>query len=565
MVKRFKQATRNFFFPPAGSPRWVTILPYAILGLLAIGLVVGGTYGWEYTNSPTFCGTACHTMPPQDVTYLLSPHANVYCSECHIGRASLGEQLRRKSEDVRELTAMVFQTYEFPIRATRSRPAQVTCERCHAPQTFSDDSLRVITHFGNDNGNTQADTYLIMHTGGGSAREGLGRGIHWHIENPVYYYANDLARQEIPYVRVVNNDGTSTEYIDIESDFDPATLDESQLIEMDCITCHNRVTHAFLTPEESVDRALTLGLIDAGIPQIRRQALRVLKAGYESRAAAMEGIASLTDYYRQNLPEFFAGNQEQLAAAVIVVQEIYDRSVFHDQQVDWTTHPNNLGHITAPGCFRCHDGTHLNLDQEAIRLECNLCHSIPVVAGEGDFVATIEISRGPEPGSHLNPNWIALHNAVFDATCSNCHTTGDPGGTSNTSFCSNSACHGSAYTYAAFDAPALRETLRDQLPPPSPEPTLAAVVGTPTFAANVGPLFSLRCAACHNPAAPNAGLDLSTHSGAVAGGDDGPVILAGNPDASLLVQVQRGSHFVNLSPEELDIVIQWILAGAPEQ
>jgi len=33
-----------------------------------------------------------------------------------------------------------------------------------------------------------------------------------------------------------------------------------------------------------------------------------------------------------------------------------------------------------------------------------------------------------------------------------------------------------------------------------------------------------------------------------------------------LVQVQSGSqaHFGQLTPEELDLVIQWILAGAPE-
>ncbi len=62
-----------------------------------------------------------------------------------------------------------------------------------------------------------------------------------------------------------------------------------------------------------------------------------------------------------------------------------------------STHPNNLGHIDSPGCFRCHDGKHLNPDQEAVRLECNLCHSIPKVAGEQDFVTNIEISRGPEP------------------------------------------------------------------------------------------------------------------------------------------------------------------------
>lgn len=34
---------------------------------------------WEYTNSAAFCGTTCHTMPPQYTTYLLSPHSRVPC------------------------------------------------------------------------------------------------------------------------------------------------------------------------------------------------------------------------------------------------------------------------------------------------------------------------------------------------------------------------------------------------------------------------------------------------------------------------------------------------------
>ena len=72
----------------------------------------------------------------------------------------------------------------------------------------------------------------------------------------------------------------------------------------------------------------------------------------------------------------------------------------------------------------------------------------------------------PEPDSHFNPNWISLHNQAFDSSCAACHTMDDPGGTSNTSFCSNSAYHGNVYTYAGFDAPALREILKAQLPPP---------------------------------------------------------------------------------------------------
>jgi hypothetical protein len=182
-----------------------------------------------------------------------------------------------------------------------------------------------------------------------------------------------------------------------------------------------------------------------------------------------------------------------------------------------------------------------------------------------DFVADIEISRGPEPESHLNPNWIALHRDAFDQSCSGCHTTEDPGGTSNTSFCSNSACHGNVYTYAGFDAPALREILQDQLPPPPAETeTDLGDTENPTFASYVGPLFESKCTACHGGASPQKELDLSTYQGALEGGEDGPVIIPGDSAGSLLVEVQSGQHFATLNDDELDVIKTWIDAGAPE-
>jgi len=557
-----KARLKRFFFPPPGSPRRMYILPYAILAAMVLVVAVASTYGWDYTNSPEFCGAACHTMPPQNATYIISPHANVYCTECHIGRAFVGQQIARKTEDIRELYAMVFETYEFPIAPSRSRPARETCEQCHLPETFTDDSLRQITHYGDDILNTATTTYLIMKTGGGQSQEGPGSGIHWHIGTTVYFFATDNANQEIPYIRVMNEDGAYSEYVDVESGFNPASLDESQLKQMDCITCHNRVTHDFEPPEVSVDWAMGRGLIDPGIPGIHSRAVEVLSATYGSRDEALAAITALEDYYR--MTEYYAGHGEQVSQAIQALKDIYDRTVFIDQKVDWTTYPDNLGHIDSPGCFRCHDGKHLNTAQEAIRLECNLCHSIPVVVGEQDFLAKIEISRGPEPATHLNPNWIILHREAFNPTCVNCHTTSDPGGTTNTSFCSNSACHGSTFTYAGFDAPALRAILQAQLPPPPALPTPAPPTGDPTYEAHIAPLFAARCTACHGTTA-SAGLDLSTYAGAMAGATDGLVILAGDSAASKLALVQGVSHFANFSFEELELVKRWIDAGALER
>ena len=562
-MKKLREGLARFFFPAPGSPRWMLILPYAVLGVLTLVVIAGGVYGWEYSNSPRFCGTACHTMPPQDTAYKQSPHANVTCEECHIGRTSFVNQLTRKSQGLHELYYTIFNLYEYPIRAKALRPARDTCEKCHEPETFSDDSLRVLTKFDDDLHNTESKIYLILKTGGGAKREGLGRGIHWHIVNKVEYYPVDELDQEIPYVRVYNDDGTITEYVDIESDFDPSTVDASQLVPMDCVTCHNRISHEFSYPEESVNVAMARGLIDAEIPEIRKRAVTVLTAEYATRQDAFAAIDGLETYYKNT--DYYPGHEDQISSAVQAVKDIYDRTVFHNQQIDWETYPNNLGHITSPGCFRCHDGKHLDDELKAVRLECNVCHSIPVVAGTDDFIARLEISRGPEPESHLNPNWISLHNEAFNPSCSACHTMEDPGGTSNTSFCSNSACHGSVYTFAGFDAPKLREILKDQLPTPEPVAEAPALEGAPTYDNYVGALLIARCTGCHGELA-TGGLNMLTYADLMRGGANGPVVVPGDASSSVLYQIQNeGKHFANLTAEELELIEQWIEAGAPEK
>jgi hypothetical protein len=562
-MKKFREKLRNFFFPPAGSPRWLLILPYAILGVVTISLLVGGAYVWDYTNSPVFCGETCHTMPPEYAAYQLSPHSRVACVECHIGREFIGNQIFRKAGDVRHVIAVTFNTYEYPIRAKGMRPAPEICEKCHSPEKFSDDSLRVKEHFSTDLENTPYSIYLVLKTGGGSKRVGLGRGIHWHIENDVKFLATDELSQNIPYIRVTNDDGSIDEYVDIESGFNPASVNEEDLQTMDCITCHNRISHTIPYPDQSVDTALSRGVISDDIPDIRRIGAEILSIDYENQEQALSSISKLENYYETTFPDYYSSNQDKVAEAIAELQNIYVTSVFELQEINWATHPNNVGHNKSPGCFRCHDGKHLNENDEAIRLECNLCHSIPVVAGTEDFVADIEISRGPEPESHLHPNWIALHRDIFDASCEGCHTTEDPGGTSNTSFCSNSACHGSVYTYAGFDAPALREILQEQLPPPPPEPA-SADTENPTYESYAGPLFETKCGACHGDQTAQKGLNLTNYETVLDGGDNGPVIVPGDSAGSLLVEVQSGSHFATFSDEELEVIKTWIDAGAPE-
>jgi nitrate/TMAO reductase-like tetraheme cytochrome c subunit len=564
-MKNILARLKRFFLPPAGSPTWVRILPYAVLGVLTLIVLTAGAYGWEYTNSPKFCGETCHTMPPEYSAYLVSPHARVDCVDCHIGKGFIATRISRKAGDLRHVVKTAFRSYEFPIRAGEMRPARETCEKCHFPEKFSDDSLREVKRFLPDKANTPNSLYLVLKTGGGTERQGLGKGIHWHILNKISYLPTDPEEQTIPYIRVEDEDGAITEYVDIEANFDPETVLPADLKEMDCITCHNRITHRVSTPEDTVDQLMAQGRIAPDMPEIRRLAVDVYSRPFDSNQTGLTALAGIEGFYQEYYPEYYASNQAAVKDAIQALQEVYQQSVYPEQKSDWSTHPNNIGHKDSPGCFRCHDGKHLNEQGEAIRLECNLCHSIPVVSGPSDFVTDIEISRGPEPESHLNPNWIGLHNQVINETCANCHTTEDPGGTSNTSFCSNSACHGNVWEYAGFDAPKLREVLLSQLPPqPTPMPTPAG--GRLTYQAMINPLFQTKCAGCHGPSGGLQGLDLTSYAGVLKGGVSGPAIIPGDPQSSLLIQKQSAElpHFSQLTPDELALVMEWIAAGAPE-
>jgi hypothetical protein len=92
---------------------------------------------------------------------------------------------------------------------------------------------------------------------------------------------------------------------------------------------------------------------------------------------------------------------------------------------------------------------------------------------------------------------------------------------------------------------------------PSGEP---GAVSGPTYEADIGPLLTDRCGACHGG---TAGLTVTDYDSLMAGSDSGPVIEPGDPDNSKIVMVQRGEHYAQLTAEELELLIQWIADGAP--
>jgi mono/diheme cytochrome c family protein len=107
---------------------------------------------------------------------------------------------------------------------------------------------------------------------------------------------------------------------------------------------------------------------------------------------------------------------------------------------------------------------------------------------------------------------------------------------------------------------------------PSDGGPLPPAATTPVdFVRDVQPLFVSRCYKCHGPNKQTAGLALHRKVRALAGGDDGPVLVPGKSADSRLIQFVAGvdrDHVMppdaakRLTPEEVGLLRAWIDQGA---
>jgi len=197
-----------------------------------------------------------------------------------------------------------------------------------------------------------------------------------NVANEITYIAADERRQDIPWVRLKDRDGKITEFVSRNASLSPSDIEQSAQRRMDCIDCHNRPTHIYLSPNEAVDRSLTAGKLDVALPFVKARAVAVLSAPYTTNDEALAAIESeLMNFYRTSYPDIFATRNDSVTAAVAEVKQIYQTYFFPEMKTDWKAHINNLGHLNAQGCFRCHDGQHVSSDGRVIRNDCSICHT----------------------------------------------------------------------------------------------------------------------------------------------------------------------------------------------
>jgi nitrate/TMAO reductase-like tetraheme cytochrome c subunit len=381
-----------------------------ILGSLIFLLLsaIGSYHTYHFSESTQFCGQVCHTvMKPELVTYQHGPHARVACVQCHIGPGAEWF-VKAKISGTYQLYAVAFNKYPRPVPTPikNLRPAQETCEQCHWPKKFVGNLDRTFTYFQGDPTNTPYSIRLSIKVGGSDPTHGPVGGIHWHmtVGNSVEYIATDAARQKIPWVRVTDSQGVVTVFREAKFTND---ISRYEIRKMDCIDCHNRPAHRYVSPDSAVNLALEQREIDPALPWIKTNAVFALTRPYQTAVEAREGIATaLAERYP---------NDPRIRPAIAVLQQIYADNFFPEMKASWNVYPDNIGHMIWPGCFRCHDGKHKTDDGKRIikANDCNACHTI---LAQGSGAELQQLSPGGQPFKHPGGD--------YDLSCNDCHNGG---------------------------------------------------------------------------------------------------------------------------------------------
>ena len=424
LLERKRKVAPTAFYPridlndPAQRSAVISFTSFFVV--FAVVSAAGSYKAYEFTESVSFCGQLCHTvMSPEYTAYLLSPHARVACADCHVGPGATWF-VKSKLSGTRQVFHAVFNTFPRPIPTPvkNLRPAQETCEQCHWPKKFYGGQLKVFSHYASDEQNTLRQIRMIIKTGGGDPATGAPEGIHWHmnIGNKIEYVAADEKIQVIPYVRVEDLQGRVTEYYAKDSTLSKDQIAKAEKHRMDCVDCHNRPTHIYVSPDLSVDQSLMGRRLDVSLPFIKQEAVAVLAANYNTTDEAMRGIASgLQGYYESKYPDVAKTKQLEIRNAVTEVQQIFRRTTFPEMKLNWQTHPNNLGHYYSVGCFRCHDGQHVSADGKVVSKDCNQCHTLMTQTEGATNVAANTMPTFKHP--------VDLGD-MTQVNCADCHTGG---------------------------------------------------------------------------------------------------------------------------------------------
>lgn len=377
----------------------------------------------EFSESNVFCGEVCHAvMSPEATTYAHTAHSRVDCVECHVGPGAAGF-MAAKIGGLRQLWGVVLGeiTRPIPTPIHGGTINRALCESCHAAERDIGYKTLTANYFLNGQEDAPIQLAMVVKVGGGST-DGLlkGAGIHYHMQIAnVEYIARDAQRQDIAWVRVTHDGEDVREYSNTAA---PLTEEEKATLPvraMECVDCHSRAAHAFKSPIDSVNQALSAGRLPNDVPYLKEASVRALDNDYTTTEQAMAGIGpALAAYYEDEDPEVLADQGDTLNEAAEVLRGIYRLTIFPEMKADWRAHPNNAGHRDSLGCFRCHNEDMVDDAGDSVFSDCTKCHAI--LAQDDAAIKTMsefDIGRG-----FVHPEDFSTVEEFSD--CSECHTGG---------------------------------------------------------------------------------------------------------------------------------------------
>lgn len=94
--------------------------------------------------------------------------------------------------------------------------------------------------------------------------------------------------------------------------------------------------------------------------------------------------------------------------------------------------------------------------------------------------------------------------------------------------------------------------------------------GSASYSLQVVPIFQAKCQACHNQNSALGGWDSTSHGAVITTGNSSQVVISGDLTASVLAQRVTGTQGAVMPPSgkmsdaEVQIILDWIAAGAPD-
>jgi len=462
--------------PPWRSKRGIFLLLVLFGGFGAVA-TMGGVTAIGFSETPAFCGS-CHTMNPELKAYAMSPHSQVPCAACHVNPGIAGF-VSAKLNGTKQLFDIVTGNFPTPIEPpdhAKLPPVQNTCLTCHnlADLTANGGPVKLILtpQYLPDEANTEQTVAVMLRPGGLGDASGV-LGVHWHVAQKVTYTTSDIHSSKIDLISIQEQDGTTKQYIagsqvtvstDVKVDIQRLQKGETTRT-MDCIDCHNRIGHEVPSPDQTVDAAIAAGKISAELPYIKKDGVALLNGNYSTLEAANAAIDGLQATYATQYPLVAKADAGKITAAISELKTEYQLIATPAMKVQAKTYPDNLGHQTSLGCFRCHDGAHYlvvkgQITSQTIPSACSTCHTFPQVSASAakyplnakpasSSLASViaNIPLGVKPADHQDKLYVFDHkNAVKSVepngtSCAACHTR---------SYCEN--CHNTGAINVKHDA-----------------------------------------------------------------------------------------------------------------